>query len=130
MANPVNTSVDNTPLVIKNEGQPPFSYTVLTGAVVAAGSVMGIITASGKLLLSDDAAVDGSENAQFVLTEAVDASGGDVTGVRNKLLAAGIVNSDKLVFGGGDVIADRYIELKGIGILAVNPDLSEALDNT
>lgn len=129
MANPVNTQVDNTPLVLKSEGQPPVSYTILTGQDLAAGSVLGIITSGGKLLLSDSAAVDGSETAQFVLTRAIDSSGGDVTGVRNALLGSGVVNSDKLVFGGSDVITDRYVELKQNGIVALNPDSLEAFDN-
>lgn len=129
MANPVNTEIDNTPLVIKNDGQPPVSYTILTGQDLAAGSVLGIITTGGKLKLVDSASADGSQVPRFVLADAVDSTGGDVTGVRNQLVSAGLVNSDKLVFGGTDTISTHFVALKETGIIAVNPDNLEAFDN-
>ncbi len=122
--------LDNTPLVIVNNGTPPVDMTILTGQILALGSVLGIVTAGGKLKLTDSASVDGSENPKYVLLKAVDTSGGDLTGQRNKLLAAGIVNADKLVFGGTDTLADHHVALKETGIIAVDTESSEAYDNS
>ena len=55
--------------------------TVASGQNLAAGTVVGIITASGKVTQLAPGATDGSENAAGVLLNAVDASTGDQPGV-------------------------------------------------
>lgn len=129
MANPVNTLNDNSPLVIQNNGHPVSSYTIQSGqGTLAAGSVLAIDTDDSKLVLVNDADATIDE-PEFVLLKEVDTTT-DVTAYPSMLLASGIVNSDKLVFGGDDDIDDHYIALKGAGIIAVNPDSMEAYDNT
>jgi len=53
---------------------------VITGQNLQAGTVLGIITASGKATILAPAASDGSQNAAGVLYGAVDATGADVPG--------------------------------------------------
>ena len=50
--------------------------TVAAGQVLALGTVLGEVTASGELTALDPAAVDGSEVAVGVLLQAIDASAG------------------------------------------------------
>jgi hypothetical protein len=74
------------------------------------GAVLGRITATGKYRLSPAAAVTGDEGAETalaVLIEAVDATGGDRTGL---VVARGpaIVSKDALVF---DPSVDQMAEI-------------------
>lgn len=55
--------------------------TILSGQVLAAGTVVGKVTASGKYIAYDDDNVDGSEVAAGILYAAVDAAGADKKGV-------------------------------------------------
>lgn len=112
---------DIRPLVVG-----PAYYTTRTiagGQTLQGGSVLGVITASGKLKLCDSAAADGSQTAKYILTRDVDASGGDIT---VKVLKAGVVNAAKLIFGGSDTLADHDDELRDVGIVAVETTTLEA----
>lgn len=53
------------------------NFTLISGQNLAAGAVLGRITASGKLTLCNSGAGDGSNVPVGILCEAVDASGGD-----------------------------------------------------
>jgi hypothetical protein len=55
--------------------------TVVSGQTLAAGDVVGKITATSKYAIYNNAAADGSETAAGVLYAAVDASTADVAGV-------------------------------------------------
>jgi len=58
------------------------TITVLSGeGELAAGTVLGIVTASGKYAAYDNAAIDGTEVAKAVLYAAVDATSADAAGV-------------------------------------------------
>lgn len=46
---------------------------------LSAGTVLGVITASGKYAAYDDGNADGSETAAAVLLEAIDATSSDIT---------------------------------------------------
>lgn len=54
---------------------------IVAGQNRAVGDVLGVITASGKLKIYDNAAVDGSEVAAAVLVSDVDATAADKPGV-------------------------------------------------
>ena len=77
--------------------------TVLTGQTLVRGSVIGIVTASGKAKLLDAVSVDGSQNFHSVLTAAVDASAGDKVG---PVAIAGSFQEQALAVGGATVLAD------------------------
>lgn len=59
---------------------------ILTGASFKAGSVLGVVTASGKAVLFDPAASDGSQNVAGILFADVDASTADKKGIVNHAL--------------------------------------------
>lgn len=72
----------------------PMTIATAAGAV-AAMTVLGRITASGKLIPAAIGAVDGSATGVAILAEAVDATGGDVVA---SVYLAGEFSLDALVF--------------------------------
>ena len=92
--------------------------TVASGQNLATGTVIGVITASGKVTQLAPGASDGSQNAAGVLLNAVDASTGDKPGV---IIARHAICSDKgLVWPGsitGPQKAAAISQLKALGIL-------------
>lgn len=91
------------------------SATILTGQALTRGSVLGKITASGKLKLADKAAVDGSAVPFGILTEDTDTA--TVAGDKNAVVyLAGSFNQDKLVFAAGTVSADLKDSARGNGM--------------
>lgn len=88
-------------------------YTILTGLTLLKGSVLGVITASGKLKLSASAAGDGSEVPMAVLLEDIDTTGGDlVYGVT----VQGKFNPEALILGAGHTVASVTGPLRDRGI--------------
>jgi hypothetical protein len=92
---------DTTPLFV-GEVHSAKGLTIITGqGVLAKGSVLGVITASGKLKLTAAANGDGSEVPIYVLLQEVDTTAADV--VRD-VGERGDVAEEKLIFGGADTI--------------------------
>jgi hypothetical protein len=91
---------------------------VVSGQNLATGTVVGIITASGKVTQLAPAASDGSQNAAGVLLLPVDASSADKGGV---IIARHAICSDKkLVWPGGITTPQKTTaigQLKTLGIL-------------
>lgn len=104
------------------EGVPRFTrdkVTVISGQNLAIGTVIGIITASGKATILAPAAADGSQTAVGVIVEAVNATAGDVA---HYFLARGpaVLNSAKIVWPGGITgpqTTTATNQLKALGIL-------------
>jgi hypothetical protein len=99
------------------------TVTLKAGTAYELGSVLGKITASGKYRLSPAAQVvgdEGAETAIAVLLEAVDASGGDKTGLIGARGPA-IVSKAALVFDATvDQVAEKaakYAQLAAVGIV-------------
>ena len=99
------------------------TVTLKSGTDYALGSVLGMITASGKYRLSPDAEVvgdEGAETAVAILIEAVNATDGDQTGL---IVARGpaIVSKAALVLDSSvddeAKTAAKYAELSGAGIV-------------
>ena len=99
------------------------TVTLKAGTAYALGSVLGKITASGKYRLSPAAEVvgdEGADTAVAVLLAAVDATGGDKTGL---IVARGpsIVSKAALVFDASvDQLAEKaakYVQLAAAGIV-------------
>lgn len=76
--------------------------TIASSAALVAGAVLGVVTASGKYLLSASAAGNGSETPSAVLAEDADASGGDVEALVH---LSGEFVDDALTFGAGHTAA-------------------------
>jgi hypothetical protein len=70
-------------LSMSGDGNLSIDYIVVaSGAgVLYPGSVLGVITASGKYVLCDPAATDGSQNAAAILYDRVDATSADAPAV-------------------------------------------------
>lgn len=74
------------------------AVTVVSGQNLAAGTVVGRITASGKITAYDDDNADGSQTAVGALYAAVDASAADAPGV---IIARDAEVSDVLLIWAG-----------------------------
>jgi hypothetical protein len=83
--------------------------TIVSGQDLKAGTVLGKITASGKMTAYDDDNGDGSSAAVGILYADIDASAGDVKGTMVARLAE--VITGKLIFAGtndaGDITAGK-----------------------
>jgi hypothetical protein len=92
--------------------------TVVSGQNLVTGTVIGIITASGKVTQLGPAAADGSQNAAGVVLLDVDASGDDEPGV---IIARHAICADKgLVWPDGITAPQKtaaIAALKSLGIL-------------
>jgi hypothetical protein len=89
------------------------SAVIITGQNLTAGTVVGKITASGKLKKVDSAAVDGSQAPFGVLATATDATSADKTAT---VYLTGEFNINKLVFGGTDTFATHKVALRDLSI--------------
>lgn len=93
--------------------------TVAAGQTLALGTVLGMVTASGKVKQIDPSATDGSQYAAGVLMQAVDAHLADCD---DGLMVArhAIVSDHALVWPSGITLAERQSaihQLKALGIL-------------
>jgi hypothetical protein len=90
------------------------SVTVATGqGVLKRGTVLGIITASGKAVKVNSASADGSQTANCILTDDVDTTAADVV---MTAYASGSFNRLALIFGGTDTAANHETRLRELGI--------------
>lgn len=94
--------------------------TVAAGADLKVGSVLGIVTASGKYVLSDPAAVDGSQTPVAVLLQDADAAAADVQAIA--LVRHAKINRSALVYHADiDTAGERQTAidaLAAVGIIA------------
>ena len=118
---PVQTESDYLGDWLKFEEDNLYSreeVTVITGQNLGTGTVIGIITASGKVMQLAPGAADGSQNAAGVLLLPVDATTGDQAGV---IIARHALCSDKGLVWPGSITAPQKTaainQLKSLGIL-------------
>lgn len=92
--------------------------TIVSGAgKLARGTVLGLVSASGKLNIVDSTKSDGTQTPYAVLAEDVDATSADKPcGV----YLTGEFNIDKLVFGGTDTATTHKVNARKIGIFFKN----------
>jgi hypothetical protein len=83
----------------------------VAGAAMVRGTVVGKITASGKVIAADSAAVDGSKEPYGILADDVAADGDPAV-----LYMTGEFNEDALTFGGADTADTHRLALRKIGI--------------
>jgi hypothetical protein len=86
---------------------------IKTGEVLARGAVLGKITATGKHVLCDKTAADGSETPVSILAEAVDATDGDVNA---DVYLSGAFNEGKVTFAADNTAADHRAALRDVNI--------------
>lgn len=85
----------------------------ITGGDFSRGTVLGMISASGKLTVVDSTKTDGSENPYAILCDDVVASVSDVV---SPVYLTGEFNSAALVFGGDDTHETHKAEARKIGL--------------
>jgi len=81
--------------------------------VLARGTVLGIISATGKAVAVDSSKSDGSEKADCILTDTVDTSASDAV---SSAYSSGSFNRKALVFGGTDTATKHETKLRELGI--------------
>jgi hypothetical protein len=89
------------------------SGVLITGQNLGRGSLLGKITASGKLNLSLSTADDGSEVPYAILNEDTDATLADKT---CPIIIAGEVSEDAIVYGAAHTKATVKDGLRSLGI--------------
>ena len=108
--------------------QPTFMpYTILGGQTLRVGSVLGRVTASGKLKLTASAAGDGSEVPEFVLAEPIATYAADGTTSLDMVFAvatSGSVNETALFYGAGHTAAAIREALRRVGFVLRAPGYS------
>lgn len=106
---------------VMSQGYHVDEVTLVSGQNLAAGAVLGRITASGKYTIYSNAAVDGSEVAAGILLGAVNASAGDVANARVVRRGPMMVNNNDLGWGANDAtgITAGKADLLALGIKAV-----------
>lgn len=86
---------------------------ILDAGNLTRGALLGKITATGKVILSLSAAVDGSQTPYAVLAEDADATSADVTTIA---YLTGEFNSTAMTFGTGHTAASVAAGLRDVGI--------------
>lgn len=106
--------------------RPRFQNMTLTGgAVYAKGSVLGVVTATGKLKLSAAAAGDGSQTPIAVLNTDVDATANTNADVNFDVMVSGaVLNPAALVLGAGITSDAAQTALLGRGFAFRTPGFS------
>ncbi|AIF51250.1 head decoration protein [Pelosinus sp. UFO1] len=89
------------------------ALTTASGNSYKRGTVLGVITTSGKAVKVDSSKTDGSETAYAILSQDVDATSADTVA---PVYLTGEFNSDALIFGGTDTQATHKSALRKIGI--------------
>jgi hypothetical protein len=114
------------PLLLPGMTHVTMPYTILGGRFLLAGSVLGLITASQKLVLSVAAAGDGSQVPVGILVEDVSAYdfAGTALDVGAAVYVRGKFNETALVFGTGHSIATVRSGLWAMGIFTQAPGFS------
>jgi hypothetical protein len=88
-------------------------FVIEAGQTLSLGSVLGAITASGKLKLSDPASSDGSETPRYILAEDLDTSSGDKV---FQVYVEGAFSETALVYGGAHTSDTVRVPLASQGI--------------
>lgn len=91
--------------------------TLVSGqGVLARGTVIGKVTATGKFKVVDSAASDGSQVPYGILTDTVDTT----AEVTTTAYVSGLFNINALTFGGTDTASTHETELRKLGIFLKN----------
>lgn len=93
-------------------------YTLLSGQDIVRGTVLGVITASGKVITSLSAAGDGSQTPFGVAAVDADASSGDVEVL---VYTRGSFNENALTLGAAHTVSSIREGLRDKGIYLETP---------
>ncbi len=105
----------------KDPVRAPFS--IEAAQTLLAGSILGAVTATGELKLSEAAAGDGSEVPVAILAEDLDTTGGAIV---FDVFVEGFFNETALVYGTGHDANSVRLPLRNVGIYLQVPRYSYA----
>ena len=90
------------------------SYILLAGQQLVRGTVVGMITASGKLTICNQGATDGSQVPYGVLIDYYDSTAGDLAGCG--VYEKADLNENAITMGTGWTLTTIHAPLRSIGI--------------
>lgn len=90
------------------------SNILLSGQVLARGTVVGMITASGKITISASASSDGSQVPYGILLDSYDATAGDLAGCG--VMVKGEFDQNAVIYGTGHSLTTVKAALRDVGI--------------
>lgn len=116
----VSTDVENPDQLIAHNAEAILTYkeTVLTGQNLVRGTLVGRITASGKVINSLTAAGDGSQVPYGIVAQDVDATAADKEAL---IYVSGTFNAHKVTLGAGWTAATAARALPKNLYLELNP---------
>ena len=123
MANPVSNTVNAD--TVPQGANWTKTFTIDGGQDLSAGAVLGVITTGGNLKLVDATAVDGSQNAKYVLAYDIDTTADSNAAASGEVYITGRVNEDQLSYATGETdaqIAVHIESLRGVSIIAIKPN--------
>lgn len=88
-----------------------------TGQILKRGSVLGIVTATGKAKLLSKVATDGSQNFYAILSENVNAENTDVLAT---VFLTGEFNAGALIFSEGTIASEVKVAARMAGVFFRN----------
>jgi len=103
-----NLIANSVPAIATDDG------TLITGQNLVRGAVLGRITASNKLTLADDTAVNGSETPMGILVHDIDASAADKG---CQVYVAGSFHNDELTWDASFTAAEQVHQFDGTPIV-------------
>ncbi|AQZ96635.1 head decoration protein [Halopseudomonas phragmitis] len=113
MANPIRSTYVPVQLAAGHFPVVMESVVIAQGMVLAAGAVLGKVTASDEYVLSLAAAEDGSETPDVILAEAVDTTEGAAPA---PVMLTGEVLAAQLTLGAGHTIASVKAALRPLSL--------------
>lgn len=113
MANPIRNTYVPVQLAAGTFPVVMDSVVIAQGQVLAAGAVLGKVTADDEYVLSLSAAEDGSETPEVILAEAVDTTDAPAPA---PVMLTGEVLGDKLTIGTGHTIASVKAALRPLSL--------------
>ncbi len=110
-----SSSVSRDNLFVTGSGYPVVVdyVTVASGNNFTRGTVVGLVTASGKAVAVDSSKSTGEEAPYAILCNDTDASAADVV---VPVYLTGEYNGAALTFGGTDTVAKHKVALRKLGI--------------
>jgi len=115
------------PLLLPGKKHLTQPFTILGGQRLLAGSVVGVVTASGKVVLSLSAAGDGSQVPIGILAEDVNSyafDGVTALDVGAPVYVEGVFNATALTLGTGQTVAGITAAFAARAIYLQNPGFS------
>lgn len=109
MGQPIYTEEFKSNPIVLSDWRADSNGVLLAGVKYIAGMVLGRVTSTGKLTISQSASSDGSEKPYAILLDDVDATDSDLNG---PILLGGKVDKNLLILGTGHTLDSIEVGLR------------------